>query len=456
MRTKTGMPVQIEDSQPLRLRLLPLTVAAIVATTMIPVALRRPALAFIDTSFTRNDVLNNLLLYFPFGLALVGRSFGTCVAAATGLSVLAEVLQFGQVNRSPSPVDVICNVAGAIVGFLLTGLLKKLTGVSLKFISFNRPIAALCLAVAGTSIFALAWHRTRTDFSNWDPSFPLAIGNNATNDRPWQGTIERLAFYPRAASAGIIREFAQSGPAAVGYGRALPPTIVDWPSRREGPHKCAGGLVELPEDQSWFKELQKAGELTIFAWITPANVSQRGPARIVTSSHDIYSCNFMLGQIARSLTFRLRTPNTGGNGMNPALYTRPVLVANHPVFIAVTYDGKRSQLYVDGNSVAKTNLAERRPRFPQKVVRLLPPLMPIRDLEINVCEIVIGAFAAVGVLAWFPIAAGRQRRAWLLSATAGLICGALIWAVCVSEPLLGVRVFFLSLSGALLIPFARA
>lgn len=455
MRKKAGMPVPPEGSQPLRLSLLPLSIAAIVATTMIPVALRRPSLAFIDTSFTRNDVLNNLLLYLPLGVSLVGRSFGTCVAAATGLSVLAELLQFGQVNRSPSPADITCNIAGAIVGFLLARLVKKFTGFSLEFIRFNRSMAALCLAVAGTSIFALAWHRTRTDFSNWDPSFPLAIGNNATNDRPWQGTIQRLAIYPRAAPSIVVREFAESGSAAVGYGNVLPPTVIDWPSRGEGPHKCVGGLIELPEDGSWFKSLQNSGELTIFAWITPANVSQRGPARIVTSSRDVYSCNFMLGQVASALTFRLRTPNTGGNGINPALYTRPVLVANHPSFIAVTYDGKRSKLYVDGKVVATTNLAERRPRFPQKVLRLLPPLMPIRDLEINVCEIVIGALAAIGILGLFGVPVAPPRQAWLIPAAVGTVCGVLIWIICVSEPLLGLRVFFLSLAGALLVPYAR-
>jgi hypothetical protein len=325
----------------------------------------------------------------------------------------------------------------------------------LESISFNRPIAALCLAVAGTSIFALAWHRTRTDFSNWDRSFPLFIGKNAAGDRPWQGTIERLAIFSQAASSTTIREFAESGPAAVGYGNVLPPAIVDWPNRVGAPHQCADRLSELPEDGHWFKSLQKAGELTILAWIAPANVSQRGPVRIVTSSHDEYSCNFMLGQVARSLTFRLRTPNTGGNGMNPALYTRPVLVANRPSFIAVTYNGNKSQLYVDGGLVARTNLAERRPRFPQRVVRLLPALMPIRDLEINVCEIVIGALTTIGILGLFRIPISPPRRSWLLSAVAGSVCGALIWIACVSEPRLGLRVFFLSLAGALLVPYAR-
>src|SRR6185312_3247745 len=212
MCKKAGMPVKLENSQPLRLSLLPLSIAAIAATTMIPVALRRPSLTFVDISITRSDVLNNLLLYLPLGVSLVGRGFGTCVATAAGVSVLAELLQFGQVNRSPSPVDVACNIAGGLIGFLLARLLQKLIGFSLESISFNRPIAALCLAVAGTSIFALAWHRTRTDFSNWDRSFPLFIGKNAAGDRPWQGTIERLAIFAQAASSTTIREFAESGP----------------------------------------------------------------------------------------------------------------------------------------------------------------------------------------------------------------------------------------------------
>jgi hypothetical protein len=449
------MPVKPEDSQPLRLSLLPLSIAAIAATTMIPIALRRPSLTFVDISITRNDVINNLLLYLPLGVSLVGRSFGSCVAMAAGVSVLAELLQFFHVNRSPSPVDVACNIAGGIIGFLLARLLQKLTGFSLESISFNRPVAALCLAVAGTSIFALAWHRTRTDFSNWDRSFPLLIGKSATGDHPWQGTIERLAIFPRAAPPAVVREFAVSGPASVGYGNVLPPAIVDWPNQDSEAHRCATRLREFPEDGRWFHSLQKAGELTIFAWITPANISQRGTTRIITNSRDEYSCNFMLGQIARSLTFRLRTPNTGGNGMNPALYTRPVLVANRPFFIAVTYNGDKSQLYVDGSLIARTNLAERRPRFPQRIIRLLPPLMPIRDLEINVCEIAIGALTAIGILGLFLIPVAPPHRAWLLSAAAGSVCGALIWIVCVSDPLLGLRVFFLSVAGALLVPYAR-
>lgn len=38
------------------------------------------------------------------------------------------------------------------------------------------------------------------DFSNWDPSYPLVLGNEATGDRPWLGTLGDVAIYARALS----------------------------------------------------------------------------------------------------------------------------------------------------------------------------------------------------------------------------------------------------------------
>jgi VanZ family protein len=38
------------------------------------------------------------------------------------------------------------------------------------------------------------------DFSNWDPTYELLIGNEATADRPWRGAISRVALYNRPLS----------------------------------------------------------------------------------------------------------------------------------------------------------------------------------------------------------------------------------------------------------------
>ncbi len=57
-------------------------------------------------------------------------------------------------------------------------------------------------------------------------------------------------------------------------------------------------------------------ELTIEAWITPDNLSQRGPARIATLSSNIGSRNVTLGQDRDEYQTRLRTTTTGNNGVN--------------------------------------------------------------------------------------------------------------------------------------------
>jgi len=71
---------------------------------------------------------------------------------------------------------------------------------------------------------------------------------------------------------------------------------------------------------------QTTNELTIEAWLRPANTSQDGPARIVTLSADPYQRNLTLGQglwgsqPSDLYDVRLRTTATSLNG-TPSLYT---------------------------------------------------------------------------------------------------------------------------------------
>jgi Concanavalin A-like lectin/glucanases superfamily/VanZ like family len=446
----------LEPSAPLRLRLLPLSIAAIVATTIIPIKLRWPSLTFLDTAINRSDIANNLLLYLPLGVSLVGARFTCCLFTALGLSVLAELLQFGCVDRDPSPVDVASNVAGALVGFILFRAIRKLAGFSLESIKIGRPFAALCIVVAAVSVFALAWHRTRADFSNWDSSFQFAVGNELSGDRPWKGTVEKLAVFATPLEPSTIRQLAVLGPdvPVSGSKHLLPDAIYLSSGILSAPANCAQKLLADGEDLRFFETLRHASQISILVWITPRNVTQTGPARIVTYSHDIFSRNFTLGQMARALTFRLRTPNTGGNGTDPALYTAPVLSAGRQTFVAITYDGAVSKIYVDGKLAAHVNLVSRRPRFPQIVLRLLPSPLPIPDLETNICEIVIGSLVTMGLLGLLRVPSKQRGIIWRTAFIGGGVPGILIWIFCASEPSLGLRVLLLSLSGALTIAFA--
>jgi len=92
------------------------------------------------------------------------------------------------------------------------------------------------------------------------------------------------------------------------------------------------------------------GEYSIEAWVAPANVTQDGPARIITYSGGTTSRNFMLGQTLYQYDFLNRSANTDQNGM-PSLSTAAAdedLQATLQHVVA-TYDptnGRR--IYVNG------------------------------------------------------------------------------------------------------------
>ena len=98
-------------------------------------------------------------------------------------------------------------------------------------------------------------------------------------------------------------------------------------------------------------ELIKAtGEYTIEAWVVPANVSQEGPARIISYSAGTTERNFTLGQTLYNYDFLNRSTSTDQNG-DPSLSTADddedlQATLQH---VAATYDpvnGRR--LYVNG------------------------------------------------------------------------------------------------------------
>ncbi len=60
--------------------------------------------------------------------------------------------------------------------------------------------------------------------------------------------------------------------------------------------------------------IQATGEYTIEAWVVPANVTQEGPARIISYSAGVDDRNFTLGQTLYTYNFLHRSSTTDGNG----------------------------------------------------------------------------------------------------------------------------------------------
>ena len=66
--------------------------------------------------------------------------------------------------------------------------------------------------------------------------------------------------------------------------------------------------------------MRATGEYTVEAWTVPANVTQQGPARIVSYSGGTTARNFTIGQTQYNYDFLHRSSTTGANG-DPALST---------------------------------------------------------------------------------------------------------------------------------------
>ncbi|MDO6565557.1 LamG domain-containing protein [Alteromonas sp. 1_MG-2023] len=109
-----------------------------------------------------------------------------------------------------------------------------------------------------------------------------------------------------------------------------------------------------------------SGEFAIEAWVAPANVTQEGPARIVSYSGGKDRRNFTLGQTLYNYDMLLRTGNTDING-EPALSTDDAdeVLQAALQHVVVNYDANnRRRIYVngelakDGDNVEGTNLTD--------------------------------------------------------------------------------------------------
>ncbi len=95
---------------------------------------------------------------------------------------------------------------------------------------------------------------------------------------------------------------------------------------------------------------QASGELTVEAWIAPANTTQAGPARIISMSTDPYLRNFLLGQEADTYAFRFRADGEvdWDNG-SPTIFTTAGTATNALTHVVHTHrsDGLEV-LFIDG------------------------------------------------------------------------------------------------------------
>jgi hypothetical protein len=410
---------------------------------MIPTGLRYPSLTYIRNIFDANDFVNNLILYMPLGIALGGTSLIRAFLFGLCLSTSAEVLQLGYVDRIPSFLDIASNTCGAVIGYLIARLLLR-TSHDPRSLRLYRPVTVAAIPIAILGALMLLHHRPASDFSNWSPAFHLAAGNELTGDRPWSGTISELAIYPFAMSPAQVSDLAhgstESSEAAI-----VGPMQLTASSTRFG-----RPLLSKQEELTLYNKLVSRSQMTLVVRMQTNNLEQSGPARIVTYSLNPVNRNFTLGQIRNTLTFRLRTPGSGLNGADPALYSGPILSLGHPYIVAAVYDGRISRLYVDGKLVAHADLGAQRPRLPRRVVHWLPGSIPVRQIELVGAEFLLSGLFTIGIFALCGVP-GRRLSRFLLGGVAGGVIGAIVWVFGVSNPGLGTRILLECVGAGLVI-----
>jgi len=325
---------------------------------------------------------------FSFGFAGVlqkqrlNKISGLCLMLLTcaGLGLTTELLQAILPGRHTNLLDVFSASVGGLVGWGLFyqwrwPILNCGFALGQKLKSYLAP-QTLAIGFVGYFLLttvAMVFLPITSDLRNWDDSYPLILGNELGGGRAWQGTITQVQFFDRALPpAAIAQLFANN---------ALPVTpefsllaAYDFTQASQPYTDQAGNLPNLSWHEQPLHALDKTGvslnstqwlltttpatylnqkirqnhALTLNLIIQPANLTQSGPARIVSLSKDSRHRNLTVGQAGNNLVVRLRTPSTGKNGSNPPLIVPQVFKDTIPLHLVVTYTDAQLQVYVNG------------------------------------------------------------------------------------------------------------
>jgi hypothetical protein len=147
------------------------------------------------------------------------------------------------------------------------------------------------------------------------------------------------------------------GTSNVGADMTLNLTGTEWVA--EGGIRNIDGKAQasVEDSQKLFNLLSGGNQFSVEAWIVPENLTQTGPARIVSYSIDTSRRNFTLGQQVDQYDSRVQTINSGPNGSNPTLRTEDI-VTTELTHVVMTYDNMSGgrKIYVDGQLAAEETI----------------------------------------------------------------------------------------------------
>jgi glycopeptide antibiotics resistance protein len=344
------------------------------------------------------DFIVNILLFIPFGFSCSWcmqlknlKAIANVLAVLSmslSLTVFVESSQIFLANRFSTKTDILANCLGGFFGylsFILCYLFFLKSREKRSQVFQSRWLLIWLISYFTFSICITIPLSNATTLKDWNSDFPLVLGNEATGDRPWEGSIAQLAIFARPFSQEEIRQFL-TGKSRL---QALPDKsqeqlatknlslvaayqlsgeksyqnnmnkfpALTWHKNSVKPieNNVATGVRLTPNQwlatsipPSFMSEkIRQTSEFTLCTTIATADIKQKGPARIITLSSDPYHRNFTLGQQDHSLVFRLRNPLMGENGVHFEIAVPHAFRDTNYHRLAIAYYDSTIKIYLD-------------------------------------------------------------------------------------------------------------
>jgi VanZ family protein len=124
---------------------------------------------------------------------------------------------------------------------------------------------------------------------------------------------------------------------------------VRWLADQPGIEFVGNGIVISPDPPHYlYKKMLSGNGFSLEVWLSVADNSQSGPARIVSYSLNTVLRNFSIGQQCNLLDIRIRTNRTDLNGVKPSMVVDNIFNSAERLHIVVTYDWEKETVYVNG------------------------------------------------------------------------------------------------------------
>ncbi len=269
--------------------------------------------------------------------------------------IAIEITQTFIPGRHPHFADLFVRIGAVYVAFLIcNGVGARLSNLlARQTISKTGP----WVRVAFLSLLSGGWIYTATEYLrdvqtlNWDPDYSLQFANEATGNRPWKGNIAEVSIKvidqlpkmkkptpPITLTASRLRDcaacFESQGAveSTTEYVSVEKPAIISY----------TDSTLELCE------VINRTRSFELVATIMPKNLTQVGPARIVSYSADPFFRNLTLGQEGDDYHFRIRNNYTGPRTLSQEVIIKDAVTGDWQT-LRLVYRQGRITVSIDGD-----------------------------------------------------------------------------------------------------------